>query len=519
MDPIADISDCSLINELGIGYLLILFRGNMKELFSFSKRRLLKNAAIGAFGACFPTNALLAKNNSAGFDLNTLEQQIVKEVKSLTKNRNVTISILQPKGSLGNVRPVADIFNERTGVSVKYIEASLDEINAKIMAQSLSGTTNFDIALPATFGLPDLIEAGAIRDLDEFVKRYEPREFSKDMLYQVGDFYKEKFYGYQTDGDTYLMFYNIDWLNNETEKKRFEIEYGYPLEIPKTWEQLDQMIRFFHRPDENKYGGALYRNKDYIAWEWWVRFHAKGYFPFNDKLSPQINNEAGVEALSELVAITKYLYPYAKTNGLFENWKAFAEGNMFCNIGWGGTQKYLNSKNSKIRNKLAFGPTPGGYVNNSLLHTPYFNWGWNYTVSSYSKEPEISYLFTLFACCPVMSTKAVQYSSGYFDPFRVEHYDDQKIQATYSKKFLNAHKFSMKNSIPDLYLTGQGEYWDVLKEYIDLADRGKMSPKIALDATAASWNQISARYGINSQLEQWKFLKTRYPDKIRNSLS
>ncbi len=490
----------------------------MKEPRSSSKRRLLKNAVIGSVGACIPGSLLFANTNPLGNDIDTLDQKVIDHVKNLTSGRDVTITILQPKGSLGNLKPIADIFSEQTGVNVEYIEASLDEINVKIMAQSLFSSTNFDIALPATFGLPDLIEAGAIRTLDEYVEKYEPNEFCKDMLYTVGDFYKDKFYGYQTDGDTYLMFYNKAWLQDETERKKFEIEYGYPLSIPNTWEQLDQMIRFFHRPNENKYGGALYRNKDYIAWEWWVRFHAKGYFPFDDSLNPQINNEAGVEALSELVSTSEFLYPNAKTNGLFENWTAFSDGNMFCNIGWGGTQKYLNNRNSKIRNNLEFGPTPGGYVNGSLLQTPYFNWGWNYTVSSFSKEPEISYLFTLFACSPVMSTKAVQYPNGYFDPFRVEHYEDEEIQATYSKKFLDAHKISMKNSIPDLYLTGQGEYWDVLKEYIDIVDRGKMSPKLALDATAESWDQINMRYGISKQLEQWKSLKARYPDKIRKSL-
>ncbi len=470
-------------------------------------------------GVYLPTNYLLANTSVEQDTTYRLDQKIIDIVKKLVGNKEISISILQPKGSLGNVKPVGDIFSEKSGVQVKYIEASLDEINAKIMAQSLSNKSDFDVALPATFGLPDLIEAGAIRDLDEFVKKYEPNGFNKNMLYPVGDFYKGKFYGYQTDGDTYLMFYNKSWLENEKEKKKFRSEYGYPLDIPNTWEQLDQMIKYFHRPGQNKFGGALYRNKDYIAWEWWVRFHAKGYFPFDDSLRPQINNQAGVNALSELISTTKYLYPYAKTNGLFENWEAFAKGNIFCNIGWGGTQKYLNGEGSSIRDNLAFGSTPGGYLNDTLLHTPYFNWGWNYTVSSFSKEPEISYLFTLFACCPDMSTKAVQYSSGYFDPFRVEHYDDQEIQATYSKSFLKAHKYSMQNSIPDLYLTGQGEYWDVLKEYIELADRGKMSPKFALDATADSWNQISKRYGIDNQLEQWKFLKTRYPAQIRALLA
>ena len=491
----------------------------MRGKISTSRRKLLKNSSAIAFSTCFPTNYLFAKSSYDQISPSNIGLEIIEHVKKLTVNREVSLSILQPKGSLGNVKPIGEVFSKLSGVKVEYIEASLDEINAKIMAQSLSNKSGFDIALPATFGLPDLIEAGAIQDLDKYVSRYEPKGFRENMLYPVGDFYKGKFYGYQTDGDTYLMFYNKEWLEDEKEKKKFEKKYGYSLAIPKTWDELDQMIEFFHRPNENKYGGALFRNKDYIAWEWWVRFHAKGYFPFDDQLQPQINNQAGVAALDELINTTNYLYPQAKTNGLFENWEAFAEGNIFCNIGWGGTQKYLNSENSKIREKLAFGSTPGGYINNKLIHTPYFNWGWNYTVSSFSQEPEVSYLFTLFACCPEMSTEAVKFASGYFDPFRIEHYENKNIQDTYSKKFLNAHKYSMQNSIPDLYLTGQGEYWDVLKEYIDMADHGKLGSKVALEATANAWNQISDRYGRHGQLEQWKFLKTRYPEQIKGLLT
>ena len=490
----------------------------MKGNFSNNRRKLLINAATAAVASQISANVLFAKSDQTKFALDNLDEQIIKQVKKLTNGETLSLSILQPKGSLGNVKPVGDKFSNLTGIKINYIEASLDEINAKILAQSLSNETYFDISLPATFGLPDLIEAGSIRNLDEFVETYEPVNFYSDMLYPIGDFYKDKFYGYQTDGDTYLMFYNKSWLEDETEQKNFNAEYGYPLAIPKTWAELDQMIEFFHRPDKNMYGGALYRNKDYIAWEWWTRFHAKGHYPFSNTLQPQINSDAGIEALTELIKTTKCLYPQSKTNGLFENWEAFAEGNMFCNIGWGGTQKFLNGPKSKIKNNLAFGPTPGGIVNKELVPTPYFNWGWNYTVSSFSNHPELAYLFTLYACSPKMSTEAVKFADGYFDPFRNEHYNDREIQKTYSKPFLNAHKFSMENSIPDLYLTGQGEYWDILKENIDLADRGVLSSKDALDVTAKAWNQISSRYGIKGQLEQWQFLKSQYPENIRTKL-
>ena len=399
----------------------------MKKLYSAQRRKLLKSTGLLTAASLFPTAYLRADNITSTSKPKDLNLDIIKTVKELSKGRSVSLSILQPEGSLGNVMPTGDLFTKQTGVAIKYIEASLDEINSKIMAQSLSNNTYFDIALPATFGLPDLVEADVIKDLTDYAIKYQPEDYNASMLYPIGDYYKGRFYGYQTDGDTYLMFYNKAWLEDETEKNNFEAHYGYPLAIPSTWQQLDQMIEFFHRPNENKYGGALFRNKDYLAWEWWTRFHAKGYFPFDDKLKPQINSSAGIEALQELIKTSENLYPKCKSNGLFENWEDFSQGNIFCNIGWGGTQKYLNRPNSKIRNDLAFGPTPGGIVRNDLLHMPYFNWGWNYTVSNYTKEAEIAFLYTLFACSPSMSTLAVQYPDGYFDPFRKEHYQDKKL--------------------------------------------------------------------------------------------
>lgn len=485
-----------------------------------SRREFIKDAGLVTLSTMIPTAYLNASSSpkNATFPADELTLNIIEQVKNLTKNRNITLSILQPEGSLGNVKPTGELFYKFTGVKIKYIEASLDEINSKIMAQAFSNNTYFDIALPATFGVPDLAEANVILDLTEFAHKYQPYGYNSSMLYSIGDQYKGKFYGYQTDGDTYVMFYNKSWLDKPDEITKFKQRYGYDLNIPKTWQQLDQMMEFFHRPEDNMYGGALFRNKDYIAWEWWTRFHAKGYFPFNDKLVPQINSQAGINALTELINASQHLYTGAQSNGLFENWEDFSQGNIFCNIGWGGTQKYLNKTNSNIRNNLAFGPTPGGIVADKLLHVPYFNWGWNYTVSNYSQEKEIAYLYTLFACSPEMSTLAVQFPDGYFDPFRKEHYQDEKIIQTYSNEFLATHNFSMQNSIPDLYLTGHGDYWDALKNNLDLANGRKLTPELALNTTAKIWNQISMRHGIDNQLEQWQYLKSLYPENIRNKL-
>lgn len=483
------------------------------------RRQFLQGAsAVTAAGLLLPV-ALRRPAFGQEVTLDNVHEMAAAKAKELAGGRNVTLTIMQPSGSLGNVKPVADRFTEATGIGFEYLEVPLGEINQKVLLEAVSRSGSFDIALPATFGLPDLVESGILVNLDDYALKYAPETFHDDELYSIGDFYKGSLYGYQTDGDTYVMFYLKDWLENPEENKAFADKHGYELKVPDTWEELDAMMAHFHRPDQGMYGGALFRTQYFIAWEWWVRFHAKGFFPLDDDLNPQINNEAGVQALEELVAASQHLYPGARTNGLFENFEAFGQGDKFCNIGWGGTQKYLNSDKSAVKGKMAFGPTPGGMVDGSLLKTPYFNWGWNYVVSAVSPEPEIAYLYTLFAQSPAMSTVAVRDPAGYFDPIRGVHYKDPDVIGAYSAEFLAAHEDSMRNSIPDLYLKGQGEYFDELRVNIQAADVGEKTPQEALDDTASAWERITRRMGARSQAVQWAFLKSIYPAGIRDRLT
>ena len=76
----------------------------------------------------------------------------------------------------------------------------------------------------------------------------------------------------------------------------------------------------------------------------------------------------------------------------------------------------------------------------------------------------------------------------------------------------------MINSIPDLYLKGQGEYFDELRVNIAAADAGSKTAREAMDDTAAAWQRITRRMGARSQSVQWAFLKSSYPEGIRSRL-
>ena len=479
-------------------------------------RRPTRRQVLLGLSATIPSISLPFSAKPSGRD--QVDRYAVAKVNELVAGRKVSLDLLLPNGSGPNVRPVVEAFHQATGVQVRMTETPVDDIVLQLTLDSLGKDGSYDLALPATFGVPDLVESGAIVPITEFTKQHEPDGFRNNVLYRIGDTFDNETFGFQTDGDAYVMFYHKDFLQNPDEKARYSDTFGYELAAPDTWEELDRQIQYFHRPEQNLCGGLLFRTPGYIAWEWWVRFHAKGVWPFSNDLVPQIAGDAGVAALDELVAVSEFLCPETGSLGLFENWKRYAKGDIYCNIGWGGSQKYLNGPASDMRGRMLHRPTPGGEIDGELLVTPYFNWGWNYVVTSQSTEPEIAYLFALFASSSRMSTLSVRQQEGYFDPFRTEHYDDTAIKAAYSEEFLQVHFESMKQAVPDLYLAHQGAYFRALSDWIIRALNKDVPPKEALARVAENWELISRRTDFDRQRKRWQELRAKYPASIRSRL-
>ncbi len=350
-----------------------------------------KMIIVASMTICLSSNILQAegprkKPLSQKLMLENSHYMAAQKAKEFAIGRNVALKILCPTGSEKSIEAVGKAFQQLSGINVEYIAVTLDEIVTEVKMTSLAGESYFDIGVPSTYGIPDLAEAKAIINLDGFKKIYEPEGFEADYLQPIGNYYKNSLYGYQTDGDSYLFIFNGKLLNDPSEKKAHREKFGKELKIPGTWEELDRMIEFFYRPDQNIYGGLLFRIHDYIHWEFLMRFHAKGCFPLADDMTPQINNEAGVKALEELIAVSRFLDPGASRYNYAESCNYFARGRNLCAVGWGGTYKVVAGEASRIREDTITAVPPGGIINGKLVRIPIYNWGFNYVVSSFSKR-------------------------------------------------------------------------------------------------------------------------------------
>lgn len=466
-----------------------------------SRRELLKTLAAAGIG--LPLTRAQAESD--------VRRQIVERCRRLAQGKDVALHIMLPAGSEGNVRPVARSFTRETGVRFENDVVPVDDINARlILASSLNHRV--DVALPATFGIPDLAEAGALRSLNGIPDGERPGDRS---LFWLGDYYNDRLYGFQTDGDVYVMFYNRAILGDTSLAAEYRARFGVAPRPARTWAELDRMLEFYQRPEDGLYGGCLFRTPRYIAWEYWIRLHAKGLTPFDADMRPQIDTAMGVEAADELAQATRHLTRNARAASLFENWSTFAEGNVLCNIGWGGSQKYFQANPTKLPEGVLVAPTPSGDKDEAGEAFAYFNWGWNYAVPRTSAHPEIAALFGRYAVLPTLSAEAVSAADGFFDPFHQAHYEDQRIADIYDAHFLDVHRHSMQVAIPDLYLRGQSQYFSVLSDYLLQVDRGDSTPGAALGAVAKQWEGLTNRLGRQEQIRQWRLLLDRYPMHLR----
>ena len=470
-----------------------------------------------ASGLATLAGSSLAGSSLAGSALS--HHEIARLAALIPKGADRRLQILLPQGSRANVAPIAQAFERLAGIEVVITEAAVDDVDIQLSLDNLSGAPKYDLALPATFSIPDLVEGGAIAPLSEISGFGNVAASQENSLFTIGDTFDGAHYGFQTDGDAYVMFYNRDFLNGDGERQRYEDQFGVALNTPQTWQDLDRQMAWFHRPDEGKIGGMLFRNPGYVAWEWWIRFHATGTWPLSTNLTPQLANDAGVGALEDMIRATESLAPEALTAGLFDNWERYARGDIYANVGWGGSQKYFNKAGSRLAGKLAYGKTPGGMVGDQLLVTPYFNWGWNYVVLSGSPNSELALYFAAFATSPEMSTLAVRQQDGFFDPFRSEHYTDIGIQNAYSADFLKVHRESMEKAIPDLYLARQGDYFLSLSKWIARAMNGLVAPDVALARVEQQWNIITKEVGRDKQTGRWLALRSKYPAQAQRLLA
>ena len=159
-------------------------------------------------------------------------------------------------------------YEAETGVSVTVETTPWSDFQTKAFTEFNARGSAYDMIVGDSQWLGAASEGGHYVDLTDFFNKHNLGEV---MAPATVKYYAEypansgKFWSIPAEGDAVGWSYRKDWFEDPKEMEAFKAKYGYDLAPPTTWQQLTDIAEFFHRPDENRYGIAIYTDNSYDA--------------------------------------------------------------------------------------------------------------------------------------------------------------------------------------------------------------------------------------------------------------
>ncbi len=289
-------------------------------------------------------------------------------------------------------------YTAETGVVVNVEKTPWGDFQTKAFAEFNAKGDAYDMIVGDSQWLGAASTGGHYVELTDFVKQHNVLEL---MAPATVKYYAEypgnsgRYWSIPAEGDAVGWAYRKDWFEDETEKANFKAKYGYDLQVPDTWQQLLDAAEFFHRPDENRYGVAIYTQTDYdglaMGFENALFSYGADLGDYETyKVDGIINSSKAVEALEAYKKLYGFTPPNWSNAFFQENNQAITEGLAAMSMNYFAfLPSLLNEATNKYANVTGFFPNPKGPYGDQFAALG----GQGISIVSYSKNQEESFKF------------------------------------------------------------------------------------------------------------------------------
>ncbi|MDQ3525669.1 MAG: extracellular solute-binding protein [Chloroflexota bacterium] len=434
-------------------------------------------------------------------------------------------------------RPLARAWEEATGARVEWIEVTQADSYPRMSQGLASGNVEFDVLEGSGGWEGEMLGGGYMVPMPDSILN-APEFAYDDIVAYLRDpirTWDGVTYGASVDGDMHHFNYRTDVFGSEDLAEEWassdgEGEFG----VPQTWQQVQAYSQFFEGKSDPD-GLPLYGILDPLArsggvgtYFYFSRASAYAKHPDDpafffdpETMIPKINSPAFVRALQDMIDAIPAAPPDQQNADLLKTLGDFLAGTGSMAHWWAdiGANVYASDQ-SIVQNKVGFSILPGSpdvynYQTGEwdLIegnnYAPYLAFlGWGLYVTKASEERGVSE--AAWDLVKHLSSRDVSlwmniYPSG-MNPSRESHFDaaDWTI-AGYPEADAQAYldsisgSYNHPNRIVDLRIPGQGEYWIAAEDEWTRAVSGELEPQEALDNAAAAWDEITDRYGRETQ--------------------
>ena len=424
---------------------------------------------------------------------------------------------------------------DNPGITINVVEIPFGSLYEKLCTSFATNTAAYDIAIYPSNWLSEFIQGNSVIALDEYLTEKDNWDTLIDAYYDM-QMYDGKCYAVPLDGDSIILYYRKDALENEEYKAMFQEKYGYELTVPTTWDQYIDVAEFFNGWDWDGDGELEYGTieamapKDvggYIFLTHAITYAAHpdypGYAFFDyETLEPEVKSPAYERALEEYTRILQFGPPNMINYGGGDERAAFAAGEAAMAIDWHDTGIMAqNPDSSVVKENVGYALVPGTYECwnpeteqwdkfDEIQYAPYLSFsGWTASVTSTCANPQVAADFLNLMDNDENSLAAVTTDGTARNPYRLEHLTDAAAWENSAIHFYNAKEFidtilesyTHPNVQLDMRLPKAGSYLDALDLGVSQALSGDLDVPHALQYVYDSWEEITDEQGRESQLE------------------
>lgn len=462
------------------------------------------------------------------------------------EGQTVTVILNGGGGARGSISgPLYEIkeeFEAATGATLEIIEKPLDEQFTFFITDLTTGAGEYDASIAGAWWLGDLVSQDFILSYDDYYGRPEFPMWEIDDVQSAPRSlleYNGQKYMVANDHDGQIMYYRRDLLQNQAHQDAFEAIYGYPLTVPKTWDQFRDIAAYFDGRDLNGDG----RPDDGVSMH--LKVGQQGMFHFMsfsapfvigpenptlywfdpETMKPLLDSPGHIRALTAMVDLVQYGPEEMLDWNLGQSWDHFLRGEAALTFTWGDLGALAQQEGSLVRGQIGSAHLPGTSeyydinrgewvpVSEPNLVGNTTGGSWAGVISKFSDAPEATYyLLSLMAT----REKGVIYAARGWDgvdPGRFSQYlppngtaDIENFLSTgwdktdvqqYSEAYYN--NFSNDLQFPYLRIPGTFGYWTSLDIHLFEAVTGQVSPAEALAETVVDFEELTNLLGRENQ--------------------
>ena len=263
----------------------------------------------------------------------------------------------------------------------------------------------WDVAFIVTDWIAEAVAGGALLDLAPRMREQPVPDYPTGWTPSLTRFqsFGDAVYGLPYHDGPECLVYRRDLFADPEVRTAFAGQYGRPLAVPRTWDELATVARFFTRPEAGQWGTifAGYPDGHNTVYDFCLQLWSRDGELVDDAGVPTLDTPAAIAALDfyrRLVNDRTATPPGQEAIDSVKSGERFAAGEIAMMVNWFGFAAVSQQPGSPVQGKVDVAPVPAGPGGQAVSLNVY----WLLAIGAGSRHQDEAYAFIRHACGPAM---------------------------------------------------------------------------------------------------------------------